>query len=414
MLTEAPQVFDVRLKDGNRLIQVRAGLPITCISAWLDAGGKFDPVGKEGLAHFLEHLHMKTSPRFPDAKAMQDHHAAKGINYNAFTSTQRMWFRFCSTEDRAHDAVRHFLEVFSTSYIDEAMYVTEKNVIEDERRKRMAMPARQLLELSKHGLYHGTPLEQSVLGTKESLSAVTLEDVRGFFDARVVNAAKTFVVVSDMVHEELLAFFEDLWSPAIPRDAAVSTDFLPPLPEVKKASTATHAEVSLNFRTCPAREADDVLALDLLCQSYLTGRSSSRLGTRLRLEQSLTYGICCSTENAAETGHAMFRFSVSPEHVEKSLAVCNQEIRRVCDGEISFEDLEASKEDFAFHLRKYSMDPENVASWYAYYAFAGIPLRTVDEVVSLARKLEAQDLQRVARKYLHEGNRSVAILGPLE
>jgi zinc protease len=207
-------VTDVKLKDGNRLIHVRAGLPVAFISVWFDVGARHDPPGKEGLAHLVEHLFMKTTPRFPREELMLNHLASQGLRYNATTSMHRMFFRYRCDDARTVSAIPDFLETLATSRVNEEMFRTEKEVIKDERAMRYSQPARRLYELSKQGLYPNHALSRSVLGSEESVATITMEDVNGFLDARIRNAPPIFVVVSDESTESIIASFGDYTSAA--------------------------------------------------------------------------------------------------------------------------------------------------------------------------------------------------------
>lgn len=408
-----PEIYDVELPDGNRLMHIRAGMPIAYISAWLDAGARLDPPGKDGLAHFMEHLHMQTTTDVPSPKAMLERHAARGIRYNATTSPHRMWFRYTCADSRAPFAVDDFVKVFGESRIDPVMFRTEKAVVEDERLQKEALPARRLHELSKRGLYHDSPLGRNVLGTKETLQEITYEDVVAFWDRHVIRARKIFVVISDMPHDALLRTFGRFRSPVITTAEEQLPEPPAPVPYLEECGAVKTASVSLNFRTCAATEDMDTLTLDLLCRSYLTGRNASRLGLRLRIERQLTYGITADTTYGADSGSVALRFSVAPDRLQEALQLCEEEIERVRQDDIGENELAASKEDFSFGLLQRSLDPESVATWFAARALAGLTTISIGDAVAAAHTLTAKDLGRVARTYLREERRSIAILRPV-
>jgi predicted Zn-dependent peptidase len=148
----------------------------------------------------------------------------------------------------------------------------------------------------------------------------------------------------------------------------------------------------------------------LLASSYLAGRTSSRFGTRLRSERSLTYSVSGETEYGSDVGYVMFRFSAPPERTTEALALCDEELGKLTRGVVAQEDLVAAKEDRVLTLLDLALDPASLASWYAKQALAELPLLSPEQVSEVIRKITTEDLTRVAKWYFTEANRSVSVV----
>jgi zinc protease len=81
-----PNVASFRLDNGLDVVVIpdrRA--PVVTHMVWYRNGSADDPVGKSGIAHFLEHLMFKGTAAHPEGE-FSDAVAARGGQDNAFTS----------------------------------------------------------------------------------------------------------------------------------------------------------------------------------------------------------------------------------------------------------------------------------------------------------------------------------------
>jgi len=78
------------------LTQLDIGLPVISVPmpgiesltvmAIVNTGSRFEPKGKEGIAHFFEHIVFKGTRRYPTAQKLSAAVDGLGADFNAFTS----------------------------------------------------------------------------------------------------------------------------------------------------------------------------------------------------------------------------------------------------------------------------------------------------------------------------------------
>ena len=74
------------LNNGSRLIVAELpGSPSVTFSVITKSGPFFDPVGKPGLSHFLEHLIFKGTKRYPDIDLITEILEKNGVVTGAFS-----------------------------------------------------------------------------------------------------------------------------------------------------------------------------------------------------------------------------------------------------------------------------------------------------------------------------------------
>ncbi|MBW1880930.1 MAG: insulinase family protein, partial [Deltaproteobacteria bacterium] len=192
--------MDFIFPSGLRVImQADHTEPLVATTMWIDRGSSSDPIGKEGIAHYIEHLWFK-SKHGEDIPKVWDLVKEMGCDLNASTSND--WTNYmmvCPSEFlpvmlkleslRLTDAI--------TGVTVEEM-LTEREVVRNELRLNYEVGGNEMFSHLFADIYpEGHPYHRSTIGTHESLTAIELSDIQDYVDAnyRPVNA--TLVVIGD-------------------------------------------------------------------------------------------------------------------------------------------------------------------------------------------------------------------------
>src|SRR4051794_11780845 len=159
-----------------------------------------------GVSHFLEHMVFKGTPR-RDALAVNRDFDRVGAKHNAQTSEEDTVYHVtCLPEylPQAFDVLADLLR--PTLKPDD--FETEKKVIIEEIRMYLDNPMSVAYEAAKAAHFAPHPLGQSILGTVESIAALTVEQMRDYFDRRYspANIVLAFAGKSDW--DEVVALAE--------------------------------------------------------------------------------------------------------------------------------------------------------------------------------------------------------------
>lgn len=151
------------------------------------AGSAHDPAGKEGLAHFLEHMMFKAAggAKTQDLLGRLDR---LGGAANATTSHDTTCYYLAarsggrSPATTLHDLVRLMAHVALRVRFTRAELEAERRVVIEEHERDHVMPATQV-RAALDALHRGSAYARSIGGTADSLARVRARDVRAFFDA---------------------------------------------------------------------------------------------------------------------------------------------------------------------------------------------------------------------------------------
>lgn len=415
MTNRMHDVTDVVLENGVRLVHVKTAQPITCIALMYPCGSRNDPQGKEGLAHLIEHLLMKTTPSFPTVAAARTEYAIRGIQYGATTDVETMDFRYLVNADDAMPALRYFIDVFLSMHVDASRLEGEKSIIAVERNRAHNSSERVVHTGLRECVFAGTSMAHSGLGTSASVAGITHEDVMAFAKRHVVDAPKTFVITSPF---EADAFVEELLRlpkcGAAPRREPVAYASLLPERRLRPISgNGNGVQVGIAYKI-PCCDRSEEAALDLLTKGYVFAGHASRLHAKLREERHLTYSLAAGLRTFSECSLAWLQFSVAKQNLSEALRICEEEIAALRDGIVDERLLAAAKKGMTFQMRKRSMQPEALAFWYGADAVLGRDVETMDQRCRRYETLSSDDLVRAARNHLSPESRAVVLYGDVQ
>lgn len=150
---------------------------------WYKAGAADDPIGKSGLAHFVEHLTFGKIPGGEDQRYLKALDAL-GDRQDAFTTYDFTVFyqRVARTEIETALAVE--AHRMAKLRIEEVPLIAERREILDERRETEANPEERLDQQIRAALYPEHPYGNPVLGWPREFDKITSADASNFYAGR--------------------------------------------------------------------------------------------------------------------------------------------------------------------------------------------------------------------------------------
>ncbi|HEV7121690.1 MAG TPA: pitrilysin family protein [Candidatus Paceibacterota bacterium] len=176
-------------------------------SAFVHNGGKHDPDGKEGLAHFVEHMITKNAPL--EYHELRDYFLDFGGDINSgTTSFFATWFGFKLPAKT--DIVAGGLSLFGRMMLSGQLVNNverERAVILGEYRKSNPVEELTYIDMrARHIMYphHWYSRVRSPLGSIASIEGFTQQDLQAFYDRCYVPANMEVVTTGGLMQEEIL------------------------------------------------------------------------------------------------------------------------------------------------------------------------------------------------------------------
>ncbi|WP_315982828.1 insulinase family protein [Aliamphritea spongicola] len=95
----------------------------------VNAGSNANPEGREGLAHFLEHMLFLGTEKYPEAGSYKAFISANGGNHNAYTAYQNTNYYFDVAIGQLEPALDRFAQFFISPTFDEAYVDRERQAV---------------------------------------------------------------------------------------------------------------------------------------------------------------------------------------------------------------------------------------------------------------------------------------------
>ncbi len=159
-------------------------------------GSRDETAAESGVSHFLEHMMFKGTPRRTAFDVNLDFDRI-GASYNAYTSEENTVYYAAILPEYLPRAIDILADILRPSLRLED-FTTEKEVILEEIGMYEDQPGWAAGDHARRIYYASHPLGNSVLGTPESIKALTRDQMQSYFDRRyaannlVLSAAGNF------------------------------------------------------------------------------------------------------------------------------------------------------------------------------------------------------------------------------
>jgi len=295
---------------------------------FVKAGARDEAIKIMGVSHFLEHMMFKGTEELTTEDINQGFDNL-GASNNAYTSREMTCFYAHVIPENISPATELLSKMMRPALRTED-FDTEKNVILEEIAMYQDNPFWVLYEeaIARHYGAHG--LAHRVLGTNQSVSALSRDEMAQYFNERY-SADKTVVALAgNLDFEQSVAQIDALckdWQHSV--GERVTT--IPPV--APSAFTMRDERVNrgylIGIAQAPASNDDQLYAATLLAQ-ILGGADNSKLHWAL-IETGIAEESLAGYDGLDGTGDFYVYASGDPEKLDEIWAVMSEEIRSLKD-----------------------------------------------------------------------------------
>lgn len=411
------KVEKIKLSFGGMLFNIIVpDLPLSIASLWLKAGSRFDPAGKEGLAHFFEHLLTTKTKKYPDRKERLKALESKGIFSNAYTTKEAAYYYQIQLPGEIYDSLNFLIDGVNNTIFYKNDIEKEKNVIINEYLLNKNDPERFIWQLSVKGLFPLSDMGRNLFGDEQSIKSVTLKDISNFKEKYYQSHNQVYVVIGNESTKKLKKFIEEHYRnlKKIQKigDQEANIFKEPQFINIDKRKT-NQITIAVNYKTTSIKNFEEIIVLDII-KEYLANNWISKLIEKLRIEKDITYWVEGNNEYFSDAGFLNFIFSIKPEKLKESLSIFFKEIDKVKTKEIKKKDLDCLKISYESKLVRNLLDPYQLLWWYGYPALFGGQVINPDDYLKVIKKIRPDNILKTARKFLNKKNLSISLVGSVK
>ncbi|WP_299558652.1 pitrilysin family protein [uncultured Mycolicibacterium sp.] len=372
------------------------------VGVWVGVGSRDEGPTVAGAAHFLEHLLFKGTPS-RSAVDIAEAVDAVGGELNAFTAREHTCYYAHVLGDDLELAVDIVADVVLNGSCAADDVELERDVVLEEIAMRDDDPEDCLGDLFLSAMYGDHPLGRPVIGTVQTVSAMTRDQLHSFHVRRYRPERMVVAVAGNVDHAEVVRLVRRYFGPRLhrgldpvpPRRGAARVPGRPGLRLVSRDAEQTH--LSLGVRT-PGRYWEHRWALSVLNHA-LGGGLSSRLFQEIRERRGLAYSVYSVVDTFADCGALSMYAACQPERFDEVVTVATDVLAQVARDGISAEECRIAKgslrgglvlglEDSASRMHRIGRNELNYGEHRSIAeTLARIDAVTVEEVNAVARRL---------------------------
>jgi predicted Zn-dependent peptidase len=382
----------------------------TALGFFVRTGARDETPAESGVSHFLEHMVFKGTPRRTAFEVNRDF-SRIGADNNAFTSEENTVFHACFLPEYLPEAVDVLADILRPSLRGED-FDMEKKVILEEIGMYEDQPTYSAYDKARRLHFGDHRLGNSVLGSVESVSALSRDQMAAYFARRYVAGNVTVAAAGSFDWSRLVDEVGrhcGAWEtgPA-PREGIRETAGTHGFRVIQK-DKVTQEHVILIAGGPPAdsplRYAADMLAM------AVGDDSGSRLYWEL-VDPGLAESADASFHENEGAGAFFASMSCEPDQAEENLAILMCVLREVRAEGITADELEQARSKVLSRLVRGSERPKGRMMALGMNWTYQRQYRSVDDELEAFQAVTLDDVRRVLEQYPIDRVTTLA-LGPL-
>ncbi len=411
-----PEIFisvsDTTLPNGIRLI-VRTDMTtptVTVVGSVKNNADLQTPAGQEGLSEVLDGLYSygtTTLDRLAFQKALDDIAANESAGYDFSLTVLKEYFSRgveLLADNELHPALP-----------EHAFTITQQQVAQFIAGQLHSPGYRTERALDMALVPPGDPVLREA--TPDTVSRVTLADVKQYHDATIRPDLTTITVIGDVTADEARTIIEKWfgdWKASGPKPNTT----LPPVP-VNKSSAVTVPDpervqdlVSLAEQVNLNRFDPDYYPLELGNHVLGGGFYATRLYHDLREVNGYVYTVSVALDASKTRASFSVEYGCDPQNVSKARALIIRDLEQMRTQDVSESELHLAKALLLRQIPLRSASEEALANGLLARATIGLPLDEPVRAAKIYLKLTADDIKNAFAKEVNTANLVQVVRGP--
>jgi len=337
------------LPGGLRIVtEAMPGVRSASVGVWVPVGSRDEAPPLAGTSHFLEHLLFKgtTSRSALDIASAMD---TVGGEFNAFTEKEHTCYYATVLDRDLALAVDIVADVVLNATVTAQDVDIERGVVLEEIAMRDDDPGDLVHDEFSAALYGPVPLGRPILGSEESIRALTRRQIYGYYRRRYTPDAMVVSVAGNVAHADVVRLVRRAFAERLepgraappPRTGESRSVPAPVRPVAVVPDDTEQANLVLGCygvsRHDPRRFALGVLS------SALGGGMSSRLFQRVREERGLAYSVYSFSNGYADSGQFGVYAGCQPGKADEVLTLMAAELDAAAAGALTDAEIERGK-----------------------------------------------------------------------
>jgi zinc protease len=410
--TDGAPIYRSTLPNGITLmVREDHSLPIVALRTAVLGGNRYETEENQGIFNLMAHLLTRGTEQHSGqemARILDEMSASLGgfSGRNSLGVTARFLAR---DAEKGFSLVREVLTgaIFPESEVE----LFRERIIGAIRAQKDNMTSFSL-DLFRRTLFREHPYRFPVMGTEESVAALTAQDLKTLYRAVVQPEGMVISVSGDITVAQAYRLVEEKFgdmdgAPYDPGPLPVEVPTSGVVSDRVKRDDKAQTHIVLGYPG-PTLSDDDLDTLQVL-NAVLAGQGG-RLFTRLRDEQSLAYSVFSFVAPGLDPGYVAFGIGISPQREEEAMDGFLEQIRLLRDEPVTEEELARARK---YLVGSHMIGLQTLLSRADELLFPVLYGQDLERALAYGnriRSVTAAQVQAAARKYLDPESYTLAVV----
>ncbi|NLN59928.1 MAG: insulinase family protein [Deltaproteobacteria bacterium] len=312
------------------------------MGVWVHCGSRHEDGATNGIAHFIEHMLFKGTENRSPLEIASAIDAVGGV-INASTGKEITAFYVKVPDYCLELAIELLADILRNSRFQSVEIEREKSVIHQEIRSLEDSPDEYIHDIFEGRLWDGHPLARPIMGTQDSISGLTREQIVHFFNRNYRGRNLVISVAGRLQHDQLFDLVSRHFESLNGTDEAYPN--VSPIPRIVPSVVFKELEQVHLVLGCPAPSSTDPRRYAaFLLNAFLGGSMSSRLFQEIREKRGLVYDIQSYLNSYLDAGMLGIYAATGADEIRQVIRLVYSEIKRLRDHSLNDRELRNAKE----------------------------------------------------------------------
>jgi predicted Zn-dependent peptidase len=383
------------------------------VGIYVRTASAHEQLSQLGISHLLEHMVFKGTER-RTARELALELEVRGGGLDAFTGRDYTSYQAHVLDADLPLAVEILTDLVRRPLLRQTDLESERNVVLEEINGVADTPDDLVFELHARALWPHHPYGYSILGTRETLEALSSDDLRGLHRAGYYRGNCVIAAAGNVNHDQLLTVLErEGWFEGATRE--IPRSGVSPTPAARGSHCVEHRDTAqthivFGTDTFPLRDPRR-FPMAILTNAF-GGGMSSRLFQRIREELGLAYAIFAYKHFYQSSGQLGVYVGTQPSTADRAIEAIQDEYSRLSREGLPLTELTNGKQQLKGQIMLSLESPGARMARLAGFTLYEDTYRPLDQMLAEIDAVTPEEIAAVARDFFAPERQTVVRLGP--
>lgn len=408
-----PVIDEFVLSNKLKILHIhKNNLPLVRLNLILDAGSKYDPADKNGLA-YLTSLAIDEGVEGLSALDLSDEFDVLGSHFSIMTDNDSIQVNLQCLSEHLQKSLELFSKVIIFPSFNEEEFLREKKKLLTRIIQSKDEPDYLADQIFDNIIFStSNPYSLPVMGYEDTVNSITLNDVKQDF-SKFFSPANSVLVVAGNIEKselsELLEKYFSIWKKTSERPAFNEKNIT-----TKKKIYIFHKEGSVQTEIRVGHISEKRNQTDFfqrhLFNSILGGQFTSRINLNLREKNGYTYGAQSRFQYLKDAAYFQVATSVGLENTKEALSEILFELENIKLG-VTEDELRFAKSSlvkkFPLNFETYRQIVANITGKILF----DLPDDYYNNYIKNIESVTLNEVDETAKKFIYSNNLVVVLVG---